>query len=108
MEDRERQKSENKEREQEINSAFPIEPKGVEVDLESPVEDNDNTLEMGKTIAEQFPVELVEEPGTETFSTEQEIIDKFPLDIIETTEEQEVAPIHVEDETTEIKIDGSY
>lgn len=111
MEDRERERAATREREKAIISEFSTEPV---TDVIEPVNDTEvieitpeDTLEVGKTIAEEFPVELVDEPQTVEFSTEQEINDQFPVATdIENQEQEETAPEHIEDDTNAVTIDG--
>lgn len=111
MEDRERERAATREREQAIIAEFSTEPVN---DVTEPVSDTEvidatpeDTLEVGKTIAEEFPVELVDEPQVVEFSTEQEINDQFPIATeIENQEQEETAPEHIEDDTNAVTIDG--
>lgn len=77
--ERENQREIVRQQEQEIIANFTTEPLGVEVVLSSDVNDSDETLAMGKSIANEFPIELVEEPQSEYFSTEKEINHQFPI-----------------------------
>jgi hypothetical protein len=77
IEDREKERELTKQQEQGIIASF---PEDTMVDTESDGTMNSNdTLAKGKSIASEFPVELVEDPQSEYFSTEHEINTQFPL-----------------------------
>jgi hypothetical protein len=77
IEDREKERELTRQQEQGIIANF---PEDTMVDTESDETMNSSdTLAKGKSIASEFPVELVEEPQSEYFSTEHEINTQFPL-----------------------------
>jgi len=100
IDERERLRDETRQRGSSIVSTFIEEP--LDINLVDNVVSADDTLEIGREIAETFPVELVEEPiidevpinindefpvdlveeePVEEFSTETEINQEFPVDI---------------------------